>query len=264
MRRPWAILLVIGALGGLGAAGCSSATTPNGQVTTDGTEVVRFPFEGSPDLTDQQQTVQVLNTRFEAAGLNAQAQLVDGSVAVVGTSDHPASAAQIRALASPGSLHFQPVLTTEPVVPSSSPATTDAPDVSRSGQLVEVDADGQVVARYTVGPGTVDGTALEGAVANLDQRGKWEIRPVFKAGADGIDRFNAVAGLCFSKSTECPTGQLAVVLDTRVLTAPSINARSFERDQISISGNYDESQAKTVAAVLNSGALPATLRIDGN
>ena len=62
--------------------------------------------------------------------------------------------------------------------------------------------------------------------------------------------------LCNPPSETCPTGQLAVTLDGRVITAPTIQVASFERDQITISGSYTEDEARTVAALLDSGSLP--------
>ncbi|MSW30062.1 MAG: SecD/SecF family protein translocase subunit, partial [Actinobacteria bacterium] len=54
----------------------------------------------------------------------------------------------------------------------------------------------------------------------------------------------------------CPTGQLAIVLDGRVLSAPSINSQSFKADQIEISGSFTERTAKDLATALKYGALP--------
>jgi preprotein translocase subunit SecD len=118
---------------------------------------------------------------------------------------------------------------------------------------------GEVIAVYQLGPVVVSGTSVESASAGLSQDGKWEVRPIFRGGEDGIDKFNAAAAQCNPPSQTCPTGQLAVVLDNKVLTAPSINEASFERDSITISGSFDESSAKDVATALNYGALPVVL-----
>nr|MSZ94036.1 SecD/SecF family protein translocase subunit [Actinomycetota bacterium] len=60
----------------------------------------------------------------------------------------------------------------------------------------------------------------------------------------------------FTKGSTCPTGQLAIVLDGRVLSAPSINSQSFKADQIEISGSFNERTAKDLATALKYGALP--------
>ena len=126
--------------------------------------------------------------------------------------------------------------------------------------LGERDEDGNVVTRYLLGPTALTGDALSGASAGLDQSGvTWLVRPTFKSGENGIDKFNAVAAECFSAATTCPTTQLAIVLDSDVISAPRIQTDNFERDQIQITGDFDESSAKDLALVLEYGALPVEL-----
>lgn len=70
---------------------------------------------------------------------------------------------------------------------------------------------------------------------------------VLAEGADGIDAFNAAAIECFDGSPICPSRQLAVVISGRVVTAPMINAPSFERDRIMLAGGFDEDEANRIA-----------------
>ena len=126
--------------------------------------------------------------------------------------------------------------------------------------LGERDEEGNIVSRYLLGPTALTGDSLSGASAGLDQSGvTWLVRPTFRGGEDGIDKFNAVAAECFSAAPTCPTSQLAIVLDSDVISAPQIQTDSFERDQIQISGAFDESSAKDLALVLQYGALPVEL-----
>ena len=64
-------------------------------------------------------------------------------------------------------------------------------------------------------------------------------------GDDGIDQFNAIAAQCSPPSETCPTGQLAIVLDSVVQSAPTIQQPSFNADGIAITGDFTESEAKT-------------------
>ncbi len=98
---------------------------------------------------------------------------------------------------------------------------------------------GKLVTTYQVGPRLLTGSALSTARAVLDPQGQWTVAPVFKGGADGIDLFNAAAGQCNPPSATCPTGQLAIVLDGRVISAPVIQQASFSADGIVISGSFD-------------------------
>jgi preprotein translocase subunit SecD len=131
------------------------------------------------------------------------------------------------------------------------------------------DKDGEQ--QYELGPQLLTGSALSGASAGLDNQGQWQVGPSFKGGKNGIDLFNKAATLCYNGDPLCPPnsqdsdtgasrGQLAIVLDGKVLTAPSINEAEFNKDQISISGSFAEQEAKDVATALRYGALPLELR----
>lgn len=118
---------------------------------------------------------------------------------------------------------------------------------------------GQLVSTYQVGPVSLTGNALSGAAASVTQAGQWVVSPTFKGGSDGIDQFNAVAAQCYNRQSTCPTGQLAIVLDGRVISAPVIQQPAFQADQIQISGSFDEGSAKDLATALKYGALPVEL-----
>ena len=140
------------------------------------------------------------------------------------------------------------------------PAELDDPE--ECVVLPELGDDGEIVARYYLGPAALTGDALEGADAVVGQAGigEWTVNVVFRGGAEGIDLFNQVAALCNTgEPTTCPTGQLAIVLDGFVVSAPTIQQPVFERDQIQISGAFGEGEAKDLALVLRFGALPVEL-----
>lgn len=118
---------------------------------------------------------------------------------------------------------------------------------------------------YRLGPVAVDGRAVETATAGLSQAGQWQVNPVFRKGKNNIDKFNEIAAKCYSGSTECPDlgggkGQLAIVLDGEILSAPTINTPSFAADQISISGSFDQKSADRLAVSLRYGSLPLQLK----
>ena len=70
----------------------------------------------------------------------------------------------------------------------------------------------------------------------------------------------------FAGDATCPAiqqgsrGQLGIVLDGVVLSAPSINQANFERDQITISGSFNQESADSLAISLRFGSLPVELR----
>ena len=135
--------------------------------------------------------------------------------------------------------------------------TLSADQLNPTGEaLLPQCRDGVLLATYKVGPVGLTGSALDTARANLGQSGQWVVQPVFKDNADGIGKFNGAASQCYSKAATCPSGQLAIVLDGQVISAPSINAASFKADQIEISGSFTERTAKDLATALKYGALP--------
>ncbi|UDY36165.1 protein translocase subunit SecD [Dermatobacter hominis] len=140
--------------------------------------------------------------------------------------------------------------------------TTSAEDDKADAEVNLADEDGNVM---KLGPTLLTGQAVETASAGIGQDGKWQVNPVFRSGEKGIDLFNKAAALCNSGAAECPgaggqPGRLAIVLDGEVLSAPTINNPSFERDSISISGSFTEDEAKNLAVALRFGSLPIELK----
>jgi len=89
---------------------------------------------------------------------------------------------------------------------------------------------------------------VEAAEADVEETtGDWVILLTLKEGRPGIDDFNALAAECSATGPACPTGQLAVVVGDEVVTAPSIQSPSFERDQIQISGAFTKRTAEALA-----------------
>lgn len=141
-----------------------------------------------------------------------------------------------------------------------------APEDDKADQPVTLlsapDADG-VQYKYSLGPTLVTGKSIEDATASL-LNGQWVVLPTFRSGAEGIDLFNQAASICYSGAEACPgvlgaQGALAVVLDGEVLSAPTINAPSFGRSDINISGDFDQEEARSLADALKFGSLPLTL-----
>ena len=135
---------------------------------------------------------------------------------------------------------------------------TPTEDQKADAEVTLAGDDGTV---YKLGPVAVDGRAVKGATAGLQQDGQWTVNPVFKAGVDNIDKFNAIAAQCYAGDPVCPDqgggrGQLGIVLDDVVLSAPTINQPNFAADQITISGSFNQETAESLAVALRYGSLP--------
>jgi preprotein translocase subunit SecD len=167
-----------------------------------------------------------------------------------------------------------PAATTTTTAPAATTTTTPAPtdiedlftpreeDVADQPVLLpERDEDGRPVGIYQLGPSAATGQIVQTASAELDPSspGRWQVKLVIKGG-ESIDQFNAIAAVCNQRQPDvCPTGQLAIVLDSEVVSAPGISEPSYARDQIRISGGFGEREAKDLALVLRYGSLPVNL-----
>ena len=107
-----------------------------------------------------------------------------------------------------------------------------------------------------LGPAQGTGEVFErgSAEPTLDASQGWGVS-VDLRGGDGRDTWNNLASQCFSRAATCPTQRLAIVLDSVVQSAPTVNEPNFT-DAVSISGSFTQSEAEDLASVLNRGAFP--------
>lgn len=142
-------------------------------------------------------------------------------------------------------------------------ATTPRARVNGSPAAIVIQPGGEdgSPVRFLVGRPLLDGDAIENAAATFSVPGDWVVFLVFRPGAEGIDLFNSAAAACFSQSPQCPTGRLAVVWNGEVVSAPTLNASEFARDQISISGGFDESSANRLAGAIVSSQVLAAMEV---
>lgn len=183
---------------------------------------------------------------------------MDGDEVVIEVSESVASRVRHAAdvLGTTAELRFRPVLQAVPLG-DDMPLAATAPEDDVATATVALDEPGE--ARYQLGPAELIGSIVEDASAQLDSSGRWSVALTLTE--DGIVAFNEQAGECFPPSAACPTGQLAIVLDSEVRSAPIVQLANFERDEISISGDFTESEAKNLALVLRYGALPTSLEL---
>ena len=95
---------------------------------------------------------------------------------------------------------------------------------------------------------SITGRDLRTAQPSTDEFGKAAVS--FNLTSDGAARFEKITGESIGK-------QLAIVLDGKIQSAPSI--RSQIRDSGQITGNFTLERATDLALVLRSGALPASI-----
>jgi preprotein translocase subunit SecD len=91
--------------------------------------------------------------------------------------------------------------------------------------------------------------------------GGWAVVVSLRGGSKGEDVWNALVAQCYDRMSTCPTGQLAIELDGVLQSAPTVQARRFD-GEVQITGDFSESEARTLARVLNSGSLPVQLQLE--
>ncbi|MCW4384322.1 protein translocase subunit SecD [Salinibacterium sp. SYSU T00001] len=129
-------------------------------------------------------------------------------------------------------------------------------NVAPAGEpLITCDDTGQL--KYILGPVEVSGEdiadASHGMVANAQgvSTGQWGVNIVFDS--EGTEQFGEVTTRLYSLTGV--QNQFAIVLDGRVISAPTTNA-VITNGKPQITGNFTQETAKTLADQLKFGALP--------
>lgn len=109
---------------------------------------------------------------------------------------------------------------------------------------------------YVVGPAGASGKVFKNDARADVQTGEWTVVVGLRSGADGDVLWNKLAAACFNKTEQCPTGQLAMVLDGTVISAPSVREPEFTGGTVQISGAFTATEARDLAKILEFGAVP--------
>lgn len=234
LARAFAITL---AAASLGACGGGSAD--------DALEAARVELRAEHPLAADDATAvkRVLGARLTALGAHGVIEVEGQRVTVILTEGDPRL---VRLVADRGGeLEVRPVLSVRPPDEAVQISKDPAPDAS--AVLPEL-AGGDVVALYILNPTELDDTAIDSAEA-VRGDGSWTVEVRFTpAGATAFDDLaSKFAGM-----------QVAIVVDDVVVSAPTLQADSFDGVAV-ISGDFDERDAKTLAAVLSADPLPVPL-----
>ena len=136
---------------------------------------------------------------------------------------------------------------------------TDTPVIAAAavtGAELLPDRDGSVVC---VGAAQGTGEVFERGSAELTLDQGFGVAVNLRS--DGQATWNSLAGQCYNAQPTCPStqpgqrGQIAIVLDSVVQSAPQVNQPNFT-DSVAITGDFSRDEASELAAVLNRGAFP--------
>ena len=228
-----------------------SATTVAGSATTVAPETTVAPASTTPApgsglrFTSAATSTSVA-PETTAAATTAPATTVDAlpTTSAAGSGESPTTTL--------GLLSSAPTTTV-----AGGPTTTVAqPDISLSNEPNKIallqGRDGLV---YYAGPAGATGQVFKNDASAQINNGSWVVVVGLKGGSEGEGKWNALANECFSKASTCPTGQIAIVLDGTVISAPVVQTNNFS-GSVQISGDFAESEARDLAKILEFGAVP--------
>jgi preprotein translocase subunit SecD len=119
--------------------------------------------------------------------------------------------------------------------------------------LVTCDEDG---VKYLLSAAAIEGTDLDSASAGVPQNQvAWVVN--LAIGGGGKDEFTKISRALYNTQD-----QFAVVLDGKVLSAPTMNGL-ITNGEAQISGNFTEASAQSLATSLKYGALPISFEKNG-
>lgn len=118
--------------------------------------------------------------------------------------------------------------------------------------------------KFALGPVEVSGETISDASSGLvltqqgASTGQWGVNIVFNG--TGTEQFAAVTQRLFGYQKGDPRNQFAIVLDGRIISAPTTNAVITD-GKPQISGSFTQETAKTLADQLKFGALPISFQV---
>ena len=251
------------------ASGVSEA-----EITTQGDQNVVVSIPGTPDKAtlDRIQSSAKLEFRPVLSTEAAATSAVGGntSTETPAPSDAPSPSLESTPSVSPTDASdvnwITPALADQYKNFACSDLDSDGANVAPADQpLVTCDSDGTY--KYILGPTEVAGSTISDASSGLVlnsqgvSTGSWGVNIVFNS--EGTKQFAAVTTRLFGYGVGDPRNQFAIVLDGRVISAPSTNA-AITDGKPQISGSFKQADAKTLADQLKFGALPIGFKVQSS
>ncbi len=217
-----------------------------------------------PGVDDQQRALDIIGRQGQVLlrpVLQAGTLDTSSTTSVPGQTTIPTETTLPGAASGPGNTRIRGAATT--TVPITSETTAPGIQVSEdpndpSANAVLIDGRGGA---FLVGPAGADGLVFTNdAVAEINS-GNWVVNVGLRDGPAGADLWNALTTKCFNRDAVCPTGQIAIVLDGRVISAPVVQEAIFSGGTVQISGDFTEGEARDLAKILEFGAVPVKFAV---
>lgn len=225
--------------------GCETRDTPDSSSTTS---TVAGSDSSTSSSTSSSTTVSDATTTTAAGGPSRTANSANSTTTSTPATTIPATTtstipASTTTVVVPLDEHGFPVRQSDPTIAQLLPLTGDA------------------LVYCQVGPAQGTGEVFSDTAGAHVLDGGWGVTVELRDGSKGLDVWNAIAAQCFNKTEACPTGQLGIELDGTIQSAPSMIQDNFTGG-VQIIGDFTESEARNLARVLNSGAIPVQLQLE--
>jgi len=223
-----------------------------------GTQIV-LEAQDTPEVTVDSEvtnrTLEVLRRRVDAFGVAEPTLQVSGDRRIIielpGLED-PDQALEV--IGRTAQLTFHPVL--------ESVATGTAPGEGTDDLVLP----GEPGEDLVLGPASVTGDQVESAAAIFDSQGSglWAVSIAFLP--EGEQQWAELTAEAACSPNGDPTRRLAIVLDSAVLSSPSVSPSvpcgvGITGGETLITGNFDEESAGELALLIRAGALPVPVEV---
>ncbi len=238
------------------------------EITRQGNNVV----VNLPGVNDQQKALDIIGRQGElllrpvlqAGTLNTETSTtIAGSPTTVLGSDNSVVDTTIPSTdGGPGNARGRGAATTVPVAVSTE-TTVPSIDVSEdtTNPSVNTVLMGENDEAFLVGPAGASGKVFTNNAQAIVSNGSWTVTVELRSGADGADLWNALTTRCFNRDATCPTGRIAIALDGKVISAPTVQEAVFTGGNVQISGDFSQTEARDLAKILEFGAVPVKFKV---
>lgn len=254
-RRYVASVLVVVLLAALAVTGLALGLRPNlGLDLRGGLSVV---LEASGEVTPDrlQKTVEIIRQRVNDLGAQEPDIASSGSEnIIVQLPDIEDRRRALEIIGKTAQLRFRPVLDTLPAdVARERGWELTEEEASPDEEVTFADAEGEQW--YQLGPAAVQGDQVADAFAQFQELQGWSV--TLDLTGEGARDFEEITARLAPQAGQ-QAGALAIVLDQTVESAPLVQ-QAIPGGQAQITGQFSEAEARDLALVLRTGALPLTL-----
>jgi len=217
-----------------------------------------------PGVDDQQRALDIIGRQGQVLlrpVLQAGTLDTSATTTLPGQTTLPPDSTLPGAASGPGNARVRGAATT--TIPATSETTAPGIQVSEDPNDPSTNAvlsDGKGGA-FLVGPAGADGLVFSNDATAEINNGNWVVNVGLQEGPAGADLWNALTTKCFNRDAVCPTGQIAIVLDGKVISAPVVQEAVFSGGTVQISGDFTEGEARDLAKILEFGAVPVKFAV---